>query len=67
MMTGYPTGLDESWCVSEFDLPSAFLIKCSAAQRTGFETLQQREACRVMFQRAADDAATGFVLLSENG
>lgn len=62
MMTAYPTGLDETWCTAEFDLPSAFLFKCARAQRRGFESATQREACRIMFQRAADEAATGHVL-----
>lgn len=60
MMTAYPTGLDESWCTAEFDLPSAFLFKC--ARRRGFESATQREACRIMFLRAAKEAADGHVL-----
>lgn len=62
MMSDYPTGLDESWCTAEFALPSAFLIKCARAQHLGFESPTQQKACRLMFLRAAETAANGFVL-----
>lgn len=62
MLTDYPTGLDETWCRAEFALPSAFLIKCSKAQQVGFTSQTQREACRLMFLRAAGETANGYVL-----
>ena len=57
MMSAYPTGLDETCCKAEFALPSAFLFKCARAQHLGFDTPVQREACRLMFLRAAEIAA----------
>lgn len=62
MLTDYPSGLDETWCRAEFALPSAFLIKCSKAQQVGFTSKTQREACRLMFLRAAGETANGYVL-----
>lgn len=62
MLTDYPSGLDETWCRAEFALPSAFLIKCSKAQQIGFSSQTQREACRLMFLRAAGETAAGYVL-----
>lgn len=62
MLSAYPTGLDETWCTAEFALPSAFLIKCARARHLGFESTVQREACRLMFLRAAETTADGFVL-----
>jgi hypothetical protein len=62
MLTDYPSGLDETWCRAEFALPSAFLIKCSKAQQVGFSSQTQREACRLMFLRAAGETANGYVL-----
>lgn len=61
MMSAYPTGLDETWCTAEFALPSAFLIKCARARHLGFDSPRQKEACRLMFLRAAELAAEGFV------
>lgn len=62
MLSDYPSGLDEAWCVAEFALPSAFLIKCAQAEHLGFRSLMQQEACRIMFLRAADMAANGYVV-----
>jgi len=58
----YPSGLDETWCTAEFDLPSPFLIKCARAQRLGYESETQRQACRLMFLRAADNTGDGYIL-----
>ena len=62
MMSAYPSGLEEAWCTSEFGLPSAFLFQCASAQRAGYKTETQREACRIMFLKAARNAASGYVL-----
>lgn len=62
MMSDYPTGLDESWCTAEFALPSAFLIKCARAKHLGFASAGQKEACRLMFLKAAEDMTNGIVL-----
>lgn len=62
MMSAYPSGLHETSCTAEFDLPSPFLFVCARAQRTGFDTETQREACRIMFLKAAEKAAQGYVL-----
>ncbi|MEQ9259783.1 MAG: hypothetical protein RIG84_11860 [Roseovarius sp.] len=61
MLTSYPSGLEETFCTAEFDLPSPFLFKCARAQRLGYESASQREACRLMFARAAEEAANGYV------
>lgn len=61
-MSDYPSGLDETWCEAEFALPSAFIIKCAQARHLGFTNRAQQEACRIMFLRAADMAANGYVL-----
>ena len=62
MLSAYPTGLDEAWCTAEFALPSAFLIKCARARHLGFDSEAQRDACRLMFLRAAETAAAGYVV-----
>lgn len=62
MMSAYPSGLEELACTSEFDLPSPFLFKCIRAQRVGFASETQIAACRLMFERAAEETAAGYVL-----
>jgi len=61
MLTAYPSGIEEVACTAEYDLPSPFLLKCAQAQRKGFESTTQREACRLMFSDAARQTAAGYL------
>lgn len=61
MVTGYPSGLEETACTAQFALPSPFLFKCARAQKTGFRDLQQRKACKLFFENASLATANGYV------
>lgn len=62
MMSDYPSGIDEIACVSQFSLPSAFLIKCSRAEKSGYKDETQRKACELFFARASKTARHGYVI-----
>jgi hypothetical protein len=62
MMSAYPSGLEETACNAEFNLPSPFLFLCTRALQVGYKNETQKEACRLMFLRAARDAERGYVL-----
>lgn len=61
MMSGYPSGLEETACTAQFSLPSPFLFKCVRAQRRGFENATQKRACQLFFQQASVKAEGGYV------
>lgn len=58
---GYPSGLEEASCVSEFDLPSPFLIVCARGRRRGFRDATQRDACVDFLSREAQRASEAYV------
>lgn len=59
MMSGYPSGLEESACNAQFALPSPFLFRCARAQRAGYASLTERRACGDYLARMARDTAQG--------
>ncbi len=61
MMSGYPSGLEETACTAQFSLPSPFLFKCVRAQRTGFESHTQKKACQLFFEEASAKAESGYL------
>ncbi len=61
MMSGYPSGLEETSCTAQFSLPSPFLFKCVRARRVGFDTALQRKACSDYLARASEDAAESYI------
>ncbi|MEL6768974.1 MAG: hypothetical protein AAFP17_17475 [Pseudomonadota bacterium] len=61
MDRGFPSGLVERLCASEFSLPSAFLMKCGRGLEKGFGSAQERDACVAFLAAASDRAATGYV------
>lgn len=61
MMSGYPSGIEETACTAQFSLPSPFLFKCIRGQRLGFDTTLQREACSDYLARASSEAAESYV------
>lgn len=59
--TGYPSGLDETYCTATFQLlPSGFALTCEAYLKEGFPTPLDRKACRLFWherlQRAGEPA-----------
>lgn len=46
---GYPSGLEELSCRSEFDLPSQFLVLFARALWVGLRDTTQRAACAVFY------------------
>lgn len=62
MMSGYPSGLEETSCTAQFSLPSPFLFKCLRAERLGFEGDTQKRACQHFFTRASVRAKNGYML-----
>lgn len=58
---GYPSGLAEKGCRSEFDLPSAYLVECVRGLRLGFESAGAREACALYLARASDRVSEGYL------
>ncbi|MEL6481784.1 MAG: hypothetical protein AAFQ75_10065 [Pseudomonadota bacterium] len=61
MDRGFPSGLVERLCASEFSLPSAFLMKCGRGLEKGFGSEQERDACVAFLASASDRAASGYV------
>mgnify|MGYP001824319678 FL=1 len=61
MMTGYPSGLEETSCTAQFALPSPFLFKCVRAQRIGFDSDTQKRACQMFFTEASYKTEQGYV------
>ncbi len=61
MMTGYPSGLEETSCTAQFDLPSPFLFKCVQATRRGYDSNNQRLACATFLSKASSAAEGGYV------
>lgn len=61
MMSGYPSGLEETSCTAQFSLPSPFLFKCVRAERLGFERDTQKCACQHFFIQASVRANNGYV------
>lgn len=62
MDRGYPSGLDEATCRSEFSLPSAYLVKCGRGLTRGFASDRERAACAQFLSDAGARAATGYVI-----
>lgn len=58
---GYPTGIDEAACRSEFALPSPFLVTCARGLTAGYASETQRAACVHFLARASAEAAAGHV------
>lgn len=58
---GYPSGLEELSCRTEFDLPSPFLLVCARGLRVGFRDAAQREACAAFFANQGARIADGYV------
>lgn len=61
MMQGYPSGIEETSCTAQFALPSAFLFKCMRAQRAGYDSETQRNACRIFLEEASLATQNGYV------
>lgn len=61
MVTGYPSGLEEKACTWAFGLPSPFLFKCARAQKWGYESETQKQACISFFAKASEAAGDGYV------
>lgn len=61
MVQGYPSGLEETACTAQFSLPSPFLFKCAHAQRKGYDSELQRNACRLFFEEASIATGDGYV------
>lgn len=59
--TGYPSGIEEVSCRSEFDLPSPFLLVCARGLRLGFKDALQREACTDFFAAQSDQMRSAYV------
>ncbi|MEL6317670.1 MAG: hypothetical protein AAFR16_08550 [Pseudomonadota bacterium] len=58
---GYPSGLEEVSCRSEFNLPSPFLLVCARGLRLGFRDALQRDACVAYFADQGRLMADGYV------
>ncbi|MEL7466714.1 MAG: hypothetical protein AAFN79_21750 [Pseudomonadota bacterium] len=61
MMSGYPSGLEETACTAQFDLPSPFLFKCARAERRGYDDATQRKACASFLASASEAAERGYL------
>ena len=61
MVQGYPSGIEEAACTAQFSLPSPFLFKCARAQRVGYDTEVQRNACKLFFEEASVATDDGYV------
>lgn len=61
MVDGYPSGIEETSCTAQFDLPSPFLFKCARAERRGYETALQKKACATYLADASKAAERGVV------
>ncbi|MEO0774791.1 MAG: hypothetical protein AAFZ04_16605 [Pseudomonadota bacterium] len=61
MMQGYPSGLEETSCTNQFSLPSPFLFKCVRAERRGYDSDLQRNACALFLEEASLRAENGYV------
>ena len=61
MVQGYPSGIEETACTAQFSLPSPFLFKCARAQQIGYDSAQQRAACRLYFEEASLATQDGYV------
>lgn len=62
MDRGYPSGLEEQLCRSEFSLPSAYLVKCGRALKRGFASDLERQACARFLAHASARAASGYLI-----
>lgn len=61
MMQGYPSGLEEVSCTNQFSLPSPFLFKCVRAERKGYDSELQKNACALFLEEASLRAENGYV------
>ncbi|MEL6337396.1 MAG: hypothetical protein AAFQ88_12250 [Pseudomonadota bacterium] len=61
MMSAYPSGIEEVACTQHYGLPSPFMFQCVRAQRSGYETQAQKDACRAFFVRAVERTEAGYV------
>lgn len=61
MLRGYDSGLDETYCRGQYDLPSPFHFECARRLRIGFESETQRAACARFLTEAADRAVAGQI------
>ena len=61
MIQGYPSGLEEASCTNQFSLPSPFLFKCARAERQGYDSEMQRNACTLFLKKASLRAENGYV------
>ncbi len=49
--TGYPSGLDETYCTGTFHLlPSGFALTCETYLKSGFPTPLDRKACQLFWR-----------------
>ena len=61
MVSGYPSGIEETACTAQFSLPSPFLFKCMRGTRLGFDSDLQRRACVDYLARASTDMADSYI------
>ena len=61
MLSGYPSGIEETACTAQFSLPSPFLFKCIRGTRLGFDTDLQRRACVDYLARASTDVEGSYI------
>ncbi len=61
MHAGYPSGIDEKSCRSEFALPSAFLFACARGLERGFRDGTDRDACALYFAAESVRMRNGYV------
>lgn len=57
--TGYPSGIAEKLCTRDFDLPSAFAVKCDRADAAGNVPAQLAAAC-AYYRATLAPAAVSF-------
>lgn len=61
MMSGYGSGLEETFCRGIYDLPSPFYFRCARSLRKGFVDERLRGACEAFFAKAEVEARGGYV------
>jgi hypothetical protein len=56
--TGYPSGLDETYCTGTFYLlPSGFALTCDSYLKSGFPTPLDRKACQLFWRERLQKAS----------
>ena len=61
LLAGYGSGLEETACRAQYDLPSAYLFTCARKLRQGFADRHDRAACVAFLEGETAKTRNGYL------